>query len=68
MGNSADVSLVSDIVIKFKIKIIKRCFYNLKKTYKFIKQNLAYRLIYNTITIPIAAMAGFVIPFLLHYL
>ena len=63
MGNSADVSmLVSDVVmLNSKLKSLKDAFIISKKTYKHIKQNLAFSLIYNTITIPIAA-AGFIIP------
>ena len=63
MGNSADVSMmVSDVVmLNSKLKSLKDAFIISKKTYKHIKQNLAFSLIYNTITIPIAA-AGFIIP------
>ncbi|AXK48424.1 copper-translocating P-type ATPase [Aliarcobacter trophiarum LMG 25534] len=63
MGNSADVSMmVSDVVLlSSKLKSLKDAFIISKKTYKHIKQNLAFSLIYNTITIPIAA-AGYIIP------
>ena len=63
MGNSADISMmVSDVVmLNSKLKSLKDAFIISKKTYKHIKQNLAFSLIYNTITIPIAA-AGFIIP------
>ncbi len=63
MGNSADVSMmVSDVVmLNSKLKSLKDAFIISKKTYKHIKQNLAFSLIYNTITIPIAA-AGYIIP------
>ena len=63
MGNSADVSMmVSDVVmLNSKLKSLKDAFIISKKTYKHIKQNLAFSLIYNTITIPIAA-TGFIIP------
>lgn len=63
MGNSADVSmLVSDIVIlNSKLKALEDTFKISKKTYKHIKQNLAFSLIYNSVTIPLA-MAGYVIP------
>lgn len=63
MGNSADVSMmVSDVVmLNSKLKSLKDAFIISKKTYKHIKQNLAFSLFYNTITIPIAA-AGFIIP------
>ena len=63
MGNSADVSMmVSDVVmLNSKLKSLKDAFIISKKTYKHLKQNLVFSLIYNTITIPIAA-AGFIIP------
>jgi len=43
------------------LKSIEDSFLISKRTFKFIKQNLALSLIYNVITIPIA-MAGYVIP------
>ena len=63
MGNGADVALaVSDVVIlNNSLQAIKDSFVISKRTFKFIKQNLALSLIYNVITIPIA-MAGYVIP------
>ncbi len=63
MGNGADVSLaISDIVIlNNSLKSIKNAFIISRRTFKFIKQNLAISLIYNSITIPIA-MLGYVIP------
>ena len=63
MGNSADVSLaISDVVLlNSSLKSLKDAFVISMKTYKFIKQNLAISLIYNTVTIPLA-MAGLVIP------
>lgn len=63
MGNGADISLsVSDIVIlNDKIDGIKKSFEISKRTFKFIKQNLAISLIYNIITIPVAIM-GYIIP------
>ncbi|WP_141049764.1 heavy metal translocating P-type ATPase [Aliarcobacter cryaerophilus] len=63
MGNSADVSMmVSDIVLlSSKLKSLKEAFVISKKTYKHIKQNLAFSLFYNAVTIPLA-MAGLVIP------
>ena len=63
MGNGADISVnVSDIIllnnslnsVLFTIKMSKR-------TFSFIKQNLAISLIYNSITIPLA-LFGYVIP------
>ena len=63
MGNGSDVALsVSDIVIlNDKLEGIKKSFIISKRTFSFIKQNLAISLVYNLITIPIAVM-GYVIP------
>ena len=63
MGSGADVALaVSDVVIlNNSLKAIEDSFMISRRTFKFIKQNLALSLIYNVITIPIA-MAGYVIP------
>ncbi|MFA7084320.1 MAG: heavy metal translocating P-type ATPase [Arcobacteraceae bacterium] len=63
MGNAADITIsVSDIVLlNNKLKSLKEAFVISKRTYKFIKQNLAISLIYNIITVPLAMM-GFVIP------
>jgi len=63
MGNGADVALaVSDVVIlNNSLKAIEESFMISRRTFKFIKQNLALSLFYNILTIPIA-MAGYVIP------
>ncbi len=63
MGNGADISIaISDVVIlNDKFSSIQKCFHISKRTYGFIKQNLAISLVYNVVTIPIA-MAGYVIP------
>ena len=63
MGSGADVALaVSDVVIlNNSLKAIEDSFVISRRTFKFIKQNLALSLVYNVITIPIA-MAGYVIP------
>jgi Cu+-exporting ATPase len=63
MGSGADVALaVSDVVIlNNSLKAIEDSFMISRRTFKFIKQNLALSLVYNVITIPIA-MAGYVIP------
>ncbi len=63
MGNGADISIsVSDVVLlNNSLKSLKEAFVISKRTYKFIKQNLAISLIYNVITIPLA-MFGLVIP------
>ena len=63
MGSGADVALaVSDVVIlNNSLKAIEDSFMISRRTFKFIKQNLAISLVYNVITIPVA-MAGYVIP------
>ena len=63
MGNGADVALaVSDVVIlNNSLQAIEDSFMISRRTFKFIKQNLALSLVYNMLTIPIA-MAGYVIP------
>ena len=63
MGAGADISLaVSDVVIlNNSLKAIENSFLISRRTFKFIKQNLAISLVYNIITIPIAMM-GYVIP------
>ena len=63
MGSGADVALaVSDVVIlNNSLKAIEDSFVISRRTFKFIKQNLALSLVYNVITIPIA-MVGYVIP------
>lgn len=63
VGNGADISLEkSDIVLlRNEIENLHNAFLIARKTYKIIKENLAFSLIYNSITIPLA-MFGFVIP------
>ncbi len=63
MGSGADVALaIGDVVIlDNSLAGLQKSFYISKRTYKFIKQNLALSLLYNLITIPFAIM-GFVIP------
>lgn len=63
MGNGADISIsVSDVILlNNSLQSLKEAFIISKRTYKFIKQNLAISLLYNIITIPLA-MTGFVIP------
>ncbi|MCH9740874.1 MAG: heavy metal translocating P-type ATPase [Epsilonproteobacteria bacterium] len=63
MGSGADVALaMSDVVIlNNSLQGVTDSFKISRRTYKFIKQNLAISLIYNVITIPVA-MAGYVIP------
>jgi len=63
MGSGADVALaIGDVVILDNtLDGLKKSFYISKRTYAFIKQNLALSLLYNIITIPFAIM-GFVMP------
>ena len=63
MGNGADVALaVSDVVIlNNTLQAIEESFMISRRTFRFIKQNLALSLLYNLLTIPVA-MAGYVIP------
>jgi Cu+-exporting ATPase len=64
MGNGTDVAIsVSDIVVmNNSFSTLRYSFMISRRTYKFIKQNLAISLIYNTLTVPLAVM-GYVIPF-----
>ncbi len=63
MGTGADISIaVSDVVIlNDSLSGLEKSVYISKRTFKFIKQNLAISLVYNVLTVPIA-MAGYVIP------
>ncbi len=63
MGNGADVAIaISDVVIlNDNLSGLEKSIYISKRTFNFIKQNLAISLIYNIITVPIAVM-GYVIP------
>ncbi|MBE7358077.1 heavy metal translocating P-type ATPase metal-binding domain-containing protein [Campylobacter sp. RM12327] len=63
VGNGADISLEkSDIVLLGnEILNLKNAFLIAKHTYKIIKQNLIFSLIYNSLTIPLA-MCGYIIP------
>lgn len=63
MGSGSDIAIfISDIVLlNNSLNSLKMSFIISKRTYKFIKQNLAISLVYNIITIPLA-MSGFVIP------
>ena len=63
MQSGADISIdVSDVVLlNNSLKSLKNSFLISKRTYSFVKQNLAISLIYNSITIPLA-VAGWVIP------
>jgi Cu+-exporting ATPase len=63
MGSGTDVAiLVSDaVVLDNSLRSLKELFVLSKRTFKFIKQNLAISLLYNIVTIPLA-MAGYVIP------
>jgi Cu+-exporting ATPase len=63
MGSGSDVALeVSDVVLlDDRIASLRDAFLISRRTYKFVKQNLALSVIYNSITIPLA-VAGYVIP------
>ena len=63
MGDGSDVALeVSDVVLlDDKITSLYDAFLISKRTFKFVKQNLALSIIYNFITIPLA-IAGCIIP------
>jgi Cu+-exporting ATPase len=65
MGNGTDVAIsVSDVVVMGNsFGAIKDALISSRRTYKFIKQNLAISLVYNALTIPLAVM-GYVIPFI----
>ena len=63
MGSGSDVALeVSDVVIlDDRITSLRDAFLISRRTFKFVKQNLALSVVYNSITIPLA-VAGYVIP------
>jgi Cu+-exporting ATPase len=63
MGSGADVAVnVSDVVLLGgSLKSLEEAFKISKRTYKTIRQNIAFSLLYNVITIPLA-IAGYVIP------
>ncbi len=63
MHSGADVAIdVSDIVVlDDRLASLKNAFLLGRRTYGFIKQNMAISLAYNTVTIPLA-VAGYIIP------
>lgn len=63
MGNGADVAVeVSDVVLmKESMQGVYEAFVIAKRTLKTVKQNLAFSLLYNVFTVPLA-MSGYVIP------
>jgi len=63
MGSGSDVALeVSDVVLlDDRMTSLRDAFLISRRTFKFVKQNLALSIIYNSITIPLA-IAGYVIP------
>jgi Cu+-exporting ATPase len=63
MGKGADVAIsVSDIVLlDEEFKSIEEAFRLSKRTYRAIKENLAFSLLYNLIAVPLA-MLGFITP------
>lgn len=63
LGSGTDVAVnISDIVlINDNFESLKTVFETSKDTFSKVKQNIAFSILYNVITIPLA-MAGFVIP------
>jgi Cu+-exporting ATPase len=63
MGNGADVAIgVSDVVLlDERFESIEEAYRLSRRTYGGVKENLAFSLLYNTITVPLAVM-GFVYP------
>ncbi len=63
MGNGADVAIgVSDVVLlDERFESIEEAYRLSRRTYGAVKENLAFSLLYNTITVPLAVM-GFVYP------
>lgn len=63
MGSGTDVAVeVSDIVLlDNRLSSLKDAFVISRRTFRFVRQNLALSLVYNAITVPLA-VAGFVIP------
>lgn len=63
MGNGADIAIeVSDVVLtKESMQGLYEAFVLARKTLKIIKENLAFSLLYNMITVPLA-MSGYLIP------
>lgn len=63
LGNGANISIdKSDIVLlKDDLLSLEKAILISKKTYKIIKENIAFCIIYNALTIPLA-VCGFIIP------
>ena len=63
MGNGADVAIsVSDVVLMDeKPQSIYEAYRLSKRTYRAVKENLGFSLLYNTVAVPLA-MAGYVTP------
>ncbi|WP_201354044.1 heavy metal translocating P-type ATPase [Hydrogenimonas urashimensis] len=63
MGSGSDVALeVSDVVLlDDRITSLRDAFLISRRTFRFVKQNLALSVVYNSVTIPLA-VAGYVIP------
>ena len=63
MNSGADVAIeVSDVVIlNNSLDSLKMAIKLGKKTYRFIKQNIAISIFYNSVTIPLA-ITGYIIP------
>ena len=63
MGSGADVAIdVSDVVLRNDtLEALYEAFLIARKTLRSVKENLAFSLLYNLVTIPLA-MSGYVIP------
>ncbi|MDR2342438.1 MAG: cadmium-translocating P-type ATPase [Campylobacteraceae bacterium] len=63
LGNGTDIAVnVSDIVLMSdSLKALSTAFEVSKRTYKNVKQNIAFSILYNATTIPLA-VCGFVMP------
>lgn len=63
LGSGTDIAVnVSDIVLmNDSFESLQEIFHISKRTFKIVKQNLTFSLLYNVITVPLA-MSGYVIP------
>ena len=63
MGSGADVAVeVSDVVLtQGDLRGLYEAFVIARKTLRIVKENLAFSLLYNVLTVPLA-MSGYIIP------
>ncbi|MDR1975619.1 MAG: cadmium-translocating P-type ATPase [Campylobacteraceae bacterium] len=63
LGSGTDIAVgVSDIILMSdSLSALAKAFFISKKTYKTVKQNIAFSILYNATTIPLA-VSGFVMP------